>query len=39
VYGKVKRGVTLEINAISSIMLAFSMVLVGLSQFVQRQRR
>ena len=39
VYGKVKRGVTPEINAISSIMLAFSMVLVGLSQFVQRQRR
>jgi spermidine/putrescine transport system permease protein len=39
VYGKVKRGVTPEINAISSIMLAFSMLLVGLSQFVQRQRR
>jgi len=39
VYGKVKRGVTPEINAISSIMLAFSMVLVFLSQFVQRQRK
>jgi spermidine/putrescine transport system permease protein len=39
VYGKVKRGVTPEINAISSIMLAFSMLLVGLSQFVQRQRK
>ncbi len=39
VYGKVKRGVTPEINAISSIMLAFSVVLVFLSQFVQRQRK
>src|SRR5262249_61542612 len=39
VYGKVKRGVTPEINAISSIMLVFSMVLVFLSQFVQRQRK
>ena len=39
VYCKVKRGVTPEINAISSIMLAFSMVLVFLSQFVQRQRK
>ncbi len=39
VYGKVKRGVTPEINAISSVMLLFSMLLVGLSQFVQRQRK
>jgi spermidine/putrescine transport system permease protein len=39
VYGKVKRGVTPEINAISSIMLVFSMVLVFLSQFIQRQRK
>jgi spermidine/putrescine transport system permease protein len=39
VYGKVKRGVTPEINAISSLMLVFSMLLVFLSQIVQRQRR
>jgi spermidine/putrescine transport system permease protein len=39
VYGKVRRGVTPEINAVSTIMLLFSMTLVFLSQLVQRQRR
>ncbi len=39
VYAAVKRAVTPKINAISTIMLLFSMLLVGLSQFVQRQRR
>lgn len=38
VYNKVRRAVTPEINAISTIMLLFSMVLVALSQLVQRQR-
>ena len=39
VYAQVKRAVTPKINAISTIMLVLSMTLVGLSQFVQRQRR
>jgi spermidine/putrescine transport system permease protein len=38
VYGKVKRAVTPQINAISTIMLALSMVLVALSQLAQRRR-
>ncbi|MBK9713868.1 MAG: ABC transporter permease [Kouleothrix sp.] len=39
VYSQVKRAVTPKINAISTLMLIISMTLVGLSQFVQRQRR
>jgi spermidine/putrescine transport system permease protein len=39
VYGKVRRGVTPEINAVSTLMLLFSMALVFLSQVVQRRRR
>ena len=39
VYAAVKRAVTPKINAISTIMLVLSMALVGISQFVQRQRR
>jgi spermidine/putrescine transport system permease protein len=39
VYSQVKRAVTPKINAISTVMLLISMTLVGLSQFVQRQRR
>ena len=39
VYAQVKRAVTPKINAISTLMLLISMTLVGLSQFVQRQRR
>jgi len=39
VYSQVKRAVTPKINAISTLMLVISMTLVGLSQFVQRQRR
>lgn len=38
VYGRVKRAVTPQINAISTLMLVLSMVLVFLSQFVQRRR-
>ncbi|MFZ9859158.1 MAG: ABC transporter permease [Roseiflexaceae bacterium] len=38
VYGRVKRAVTPQINAISTIMLIISMLLVFLSQFVQRRR-
>jgi len=38
VYGKVRRGVTPEINAVSTLMLLFSMALVFLSQFFQRRR-
>lgn len=38
VYNKVKRAVTPEVNAISTLMLLLSMLLVGLSQFVQRKR-
>ncbi len=39
VYNRVKRAVTPEINAISTIMLLLSMVLVLLSQIAQRQRK
>ena len=39
VYSQVKRAVTPKINAISTLMLIISMTLVGLSQFIQRQRR
>jgi spermidine/putrescine transport system permease protein len=38
VYAQVKRAVTPKINAISTVMLLVSMLLVGISQFVQRQR-
>lgn len=38
VYNKVRRAVTPEINAISTLMLLLSMTLVGLSQFFQRRR-
>jgi spermidine/putrescine transport system permease protein len=38
VYNKVRRAVTPEINAISTLMLLFSMGLVALSQIVQRRR-
>ncbi len=38
VYGRVKRAVTPQINAISTLMLVLSMALVFLSQFVQRRR-
>ncbi|MEN9937752.1 MAG: hypothetical protein RLZZ387_4331, partial [Chloroflexota bacterium] len=37
VYGQVKRAITPKINAISTLMLALSMTLVFLSQFVQRR--
>ncbi|HWQ15691.1 MAG TPA: ABC transporter permease [Roseiflexaceae bacterium] len=37
VYGQVKRAITPKINAISTVMLAISMTLVFLSQFVQRR--
>ncbi|NTW98250.1 MAG: ABC transporter permease [Oscillochloris sp.] len=37
VYNKVRRAVTPEINAISTLMLIISMALVGLSQLVQRR--
>lgn len=39
VYGQVKRAITPKINAISTVMLIISMTLVGISQFIQRQRR
>jgi spermidine/putrescine transport system permease protein len=39
VYNKVKRSVTPEINAVSTLMLLFSMTLVTLSQLVQRRRQ
>jgi len=39
VYAQVKRAVTPKINAISTVMLLVSMILVGISQFVQRQHR
>lgn len=38
VYGQVKRAITPKINAISTVMLLFSMTLVFLSQFVQWRR-
>lgn len=39
VYASVKRSITPKINAISTLMLLLSMTLVGISQFIQRQRR
>jgi spermidine/putrescine transport system permease protein len=39
VYAAVKRAVTPKINAISTIMLVLSMVLVGISQFIQQRQR
>ncbi len=39
VYAQVKRAVTPQINAISTLMLAISMTLVFLSQLAQRQQR
>lgn len=39
VYSQVKRAITPKINAISTVMLIVSMLLVGVSQLVQRQRR
>ncbi|NNJ09293.1 ABC transporter permease [Chloroflexales bacterium ZM16-3] len=38
VYNKVRRAVTPEINAISTLMLIISIALVGLSQLAQRRR-
>jgi len=38
VYSQVKRAITPKINAISTVMLVLSMLLVFLSQFVQRKR-
>lgn len=38
VYNKVRRAVTPEVNAISTLMLIFSISLVVLSQLVQRRR-
>lgn len=38
VYNKVRRAVTPEVNAISTLMLAISMGLVALSQLLQRRR-
>jgi spermidine/putrescine transport system permease protein len=39
VYSRVKRSITPEINAISTVMLVLSMTLVGLSQFIQQRQR
>jgi spermidine/putrescine transport system permease protein len=39
VYGQVKRTITPQINAISTVMLVLSMALVFLSQFIQRRQR
>ncbi|MBC8075297.1 MAG: ABC transporter permease [Chloroflexales bacterium] len=39
VYNKVKRQITPKINAVSTMMLLFSMALVLLSQYIQRRRR
>lgn len=39
VYTQVKRAITPKINAISTVMLVVSMLLVGLSQALQRQRK
>ena len=39
VYNKVKRQITPKINAVSTMMLLFSMALVLLSQYLQRRKR
>ena len=38
VFGRIKRAISPEINAISTIMLAISIALVVASQIVQRQQ-
>lgn len=39
IWGQIRRGVTPEINAISTLMLAFSIMLVVISQLLQRRNR
>lgn len=39
IWSSIKRGITPEINAISAVMLVFSIVLVVLSQTLQRRER
>ena len=39
VFNRIRRGVTPEINAISTVMLLLSVALVALSQFLQRKSR
>ena len=39
IWGSIKKGVTPEINAISALMLVFSIILVLISQAIQRQER
>jgi spermidine/putrescine transport system permease protein len=39
VYSRVKRSITPEINAISTVMLVLSMTLVAISQFIQQRQR
>lgn len=39
IWGQIRRGVTPEINAISTLMLAFSIMLVVISQVLQRRDR
>jgi spermidine/putrescine transport system permease protein len=39
IWSSIKRGITPEINAISAVMLLFSIVLVVLSQLLQRRQR
>jgi spermidine/putrescine transport system permease protein len=39
VYGRVKRAVTPTINAVSTVMLVLSMLLVLASQLVQQRTR
>ncbi len=38
IWGQIRRGVTPEINAISTLMLVFSIVLVIVSQIIQRRQ-
>jgi spermidine/putrescine transport system permease protein len=39
IWGSIKKGITPEINAISAMMLLFSIVLVVLTQLLQREKR
>ncbi len=39
IWGQIRRGVTPEVNAISTLMLALSIILVLISQLLQRRQR
>ncbi len=39
IWGQIRRGITPEINAISAVMLVLSIILVAITQIIQRRQR